>query len=57
MKKRKLFIVITTVLIISLMGLPVACLAPGEAPTLKLEIYDGPIYSESDDMCYYKVEV
>ena len=56
MKKRKLFIVITTVLIISLIGLSVACLAPGEVPTLKLEIYDGPIYSESDDMCYYKVE-
>ena len=32
------------------------CLAPGEAPTLELEIYDGPDYSESDNMCYYRIE-
>ncbi len=27
-----------------------------EAPTVKLQIYDGPDYSESDNMCYYRVE-
>jgi len=25
-------------------------------PTIKLEIYEGPIYSDGDDICYYRVE-
>lgn len=25
------------------------------APTLRLEIYEGPLYSEADDACYYRV--
>jgi len=27
-----------------------------EAPTIELEIYDGPDYIESENMCYYRVE-
>jgi len=26
------------------------------APTIKLTIYEGPLYSKSDDICYYRVE-
>ena len=56
MQKRKLLITIVAILTISLIGLAATCLAPSEAPTLELEIYDGPDYSESDNMCYYRVE-
>jgi len=56
MQKRKLLIIIVAILTISLIGLAATCLAPGEAPTLELETYDGPDYSESDNMCYYRVE-
>ena len=56
MQKRKFFIIIAIVIIISLLGLSATCLAPSETPTLVLEIYDGPDYSESDNMCYYRVE-
>lgn len=56
MQRRKLFIILAAILVISLIGLSATCLAPGEAPTLSLEIYDGPDYSESDDMCYYRIE-
>jgi len=56
MQKRKLFITLAAILTISLIGLSATCLAPGEDPTLELEIYDGPDYSESDNMCYYRVE-
>ena len=27
-----------------------------EAPTIKLEIYEGPAYSAADDVCYYRVK-
>ena len=27
-----------------------------EAPTIKLEIYEGPTYSATDDICYYRVK-
>jgi len=56
MQRRKLFIILAAILAISLIGLSATCLAPGEAPTLSLEIYDGPDYSESDDICYYRIE-
>ena len=26
------------------------------APTIKLEIYEGPTYSATDDICYYRVK-
>lgn len=28
----------------------------GEAPTITLEIYEGPIYSSADDVCYYRIK-
>jgi len=56
MQRRKLFITLAAILVISLAGLSATCLAPGESPTLKLGIYDGPDYSESDDICYYRLE-
>jgi len=55
-QKRKLLITIVAILTISLISLAVTCLAPSEAPTLELEIYNGPDYSESDNMCYYRIE-
>jgi hypothetical protein len=30
--------------------------ASGEAPTIKLEIYEGPTYSAADDICYYRIK-
>jgi hypothetical protein len=30
--------------------------AAKEAPTITLEIYKGPIYSSSDDVCYYRIK-
>lgn len=56
MKKRKLLTILALILSISLIGLSATCQAPGEVPTLELEVYDGPDYSESDDMCYYRIE-
>ena len=29
---------------------------PAEAPTLTLEVYEGPTYSASDDVCYYRIK-
>jgi len=56
-------------LLIALISIIIVCVVAGlliffyiqrgakeEAPTIKLEIYDGPDYSESDNMCYYRVE-
>jgi len=57
MQKRKFFIILAAILVFSLIGLSATCLAPGESPALELEIYDGPDYSESDNMCYYRIEV
>ena len=56
MQKIKLFAIPAVIFIVSLVCLSTTCLAQDEAPTLKLEIYDGPIYSKSDGMCYYRVE-
>ena len=56
MQKRKFSIMLAILIIIPLIGLSAQCGFGGEAPTLKMEIYDGPDYSESDDMCYYRVE-
>ena len=30
--------------------------AASSAPTIKLEIYEGPTYSAGDDICYYRVK-
>jgi len=57
MQKRKFFIILAAILVFSLIGLSATCLAPGESPALELEIYDGPDYSESNNMCYYRIEV
>jgi hypothetical protein len=27
-----------------------------EAPTIELQIYEGPLYSQSDNICYYRIE-
>jgi len=56
MQKRKFLIILAAIIITSLIGLSAQCGLIGEAPTIELEIYDGPDYSESDDMCYYRVE-
>jgi len=58
MQKRKLFIAFTAIITISFIGLSAQCGIgiTGQVPTIALDIYDGPEYSEPDDMCYYKVE-
>ncbi len=56
MQIKKLFIVLSIIAAVSLVGLSAQCLGPSETPTIELEVYDGPDYSESDDMCYYRVE-
>lgn len=28
----------------------------GEAPTIKLQIYEGPTYSQTDNVCYYRIK-
>ncbi len=56
MQKKKLFIIFAIVTAICLVSISAQCGIQREAPTVKLEVYDGPDYSESDDMCYYRVE-
>jgi hypothetical protein len=61
MKNKKLLIALISIIIICVVaGLAIFFYmqrgAEGETPTIKLEIYDGPDYSESDNMCYYRVE-
>lgn len=56
MQKKKLLIIFTIVTAICLVSMSAQCGIQRETPTVKLEIYDGPDYSESDDMCYYRVE-
>lgn len=57
--KKKLYIVLsilTLVFFLTTSAICTQCAVEGEAPTIELEIYDGPEYSESDNMCYYRVE-
>jgi hypothetical protein len=59
MRKNKLNILVATLTFIILFSTAAICTQIGvqsEAPTIKLEIYDGPDYLESDNMCYYKLE-
>jgi hypothetical protein len=56
MQKKKFFIVLSIITVISLVGISAQCLGPKEAPTIVLEVYDGPDYSESDNIYYYRVE-
>lgn len=56
MQKKKLFLIFSSIAIICLVSLSAQCGIQREAPTVELEIYDGPDYSESDNMCYYRVE-
>ena len=59
-KKNKLYILISIVTLICLLGTAALCNQAGaeedEAPTLKLEISDGPIFSEKDSTCSYEIE-
>ena len=58
-KKNTLFIVLTIlalVFFITISAICNQCSAETESPTIELQIYDGPDYSASDDMCYYRVE-
>ncbi len=57
MLKRKFFIVLAIIITISLIGISAQCgigVNRGD-PTIELGIYYGPDYSESDNMCYYRV--
>jgi len=56
MQKKNFFIVLSIITVISLVGISAQCLGPKEAPTIVLEVYDGPDYSEADNIYYYRVE-
>ncbi|MBN2072531.1 MAG: hypothetical protein JW770_01125 [Actinobacteria bacterium] len=56
MKRRNFFLFLVIITLISLVSLSAQCFGTREAPTVKLEIYDGPDYSETGNMCYYRVE-
>jgi len=55
-KKLQLIPVFITIISIVLVSLSLQCGAGGEAPEVELEIYDGPDFSESEKMCYYRIE-
>lgn len=56
MRKRKLFIVLAIITSVFMVSVSAQCGVKTEAPVVELQIYDGPDYSESDNMCYYRVE-
>lgn len=56
MKRKAFLLILTLITTIAIICLSASCFAPEEVPTLELEVYDGPDYSESDNMCYYRVE-
>jgi|GEM_PF-2506617 len=58
MQKRKIFIILAILILIPLISLSAQCGIgiTGQVPTIELDIYEGPDYSKSDDMCYYRVE-
>ena len=61
MKRNKVYLLISIMILICLMGTSALCnqfsVGEGnEAPTLKLMISDGPSFSEGDQLCYYEVE-
>jgi hypothetical protein len=56
MQKRKLLIIFVSITTLCLISISAQCSIEREAPSVELEIYDGPDYSESDNMCYYRIE-
>ncbi len=60
MKKTKIYLLISIAALICFLGTAALCNQVGgeedEAPTLKLEISDGPVFSEEDQVCYYEIE-
>jgi len=59
MRKNKLYIILsilTVIFFFTTSALCTRCAASAESPSIELNIYEGPDYSESDNMCYYIVE-
>jgi len=60
MKKNKIYLFISIAVLICFLGTAALCNQMGggenEAPTLKLKISEGPIFSEEDGECYYEIE-
>ncbi|MCJ7471573.1 MAG: hypothetical protein MUP02_02025 [Actinobacteria bacterium] len=60
MKKNKIYLLISIAALICFLGTAALCNQMGEgeneAPTLKLKISEGPIFSEEDGECYYEIE-
>ncbi len=60
MKKNKIYLLISIAALICFLGTAALCNQFGgeenEAPTIKLEISNGPVYSEEDQVCYYEIE-
>ena len=60
MRKNKIYLLISIAALICFLGTAALCNQFGgeedEAPTIKLEISDGPVFSEEDQVCYYEIE-
>ena len=60
MKKNKIYLFISIEALICFLGTAALCNQVGgeedEAPTLKLKISEGPVFSEEDQVCYYEIE-
>ena len=59
MRKNKIYLLISIAALICFLGTAALCNQFGgeedEAPTIKLEISDGPVFSEEDQVCYYEI--
>ena len=60
MKKNKLYIFLSIITLICFLGTAALCNQAGggedQSPTLKLEISEGPTFSDEDQVCYYEIE-
>ncbi len=56
MQNKKLLLIFAVITSICLVSISAQCGIKREAPTVELQIYDGPDYSESEGVCYYRVE-
>jgi len=54
--KSKLSLISAIFITIFIVFMSLQCSFTGEAPSIKLEIYDGPNFKESENKCYYRVE-
>jgi len=56
MLRKKFLLILAIFLVILVSAMSFQCTVRGEAPTIELEVYNGPEYNESDNACYYRIE-